>query len=105
MAISVHTHRFDQSCRILRSIRKALPERLAQIGSTLEAFADKRAHEWPSSLQLRRTEALLCVVRLEQDSRKARPWYEPNGKERREAERVYCKLSLMDIADIARTDC
>lgn len=93
MTMTVHTHRFDNAHRVLRSIRKAPRTRLFQIASTLEAFIGKRAHQWPPSLQLQRTEALLNVVRLEQDQR-GNPYAEE--KRRREAERIYCKLSLMD---------
>lgn len=94
--MSVHTHRFDNAHRVLRSIRTAPRYRLLQIDSTLQAFISKRKHQLPPSLQLQRTDALLLVVRLEVDSRKPSPYFEPNGRKRREAERVYCKLSLMD---------
>lgn len=91
--MTVHTHRFDNAHRVLRSIRKAPRTRLFQIASTLESFIDKRAHQWPASLQLQRTEALLRVVHAEQDSRGK---HYTDDRRRRELERVYCKLSLMD---------
>lgn len=100
--MSVHTHRFDNAHRVLRLIRKASLNRLYQIASTLESFVDKRSHQWPPSLQLQRTQALLQIVYHEQNSRGRKHIDE---RLRREAERVYCKLSLMDIADIAKTDC